>query len=154
MKKSVLVAMLLAVAGVFSLAAAETTAAQPKYAENYESFMFTIWEDAPEYQMYTDTYGVKLGILGCGGAPVYGVEGAVINAGSKYVNGFKGTLGFTSGEKLVGVALAPVNLVDEVDGVTFAVVNVAKKGGIQFGILNFMENGFLPCFPIVNFPVK
>lgn len=154
MKKSVLVAMLLAAVGVFSLAAAETPAAQSKYAENYESFMFTIWEDAPEYQMYTETYGVKLGILGCGGAPVYGVEGAVVCASSKDVKGFKGALAFTSGEKLAGVALAPVNLVDEVDGVAFAAVNIAKKGGIQFGILNFMENGFLPWFPLVNFPVK
>ncbi len=156
MKKSIL-ALLLAVAGVCTLAAAETAQAKPAdpaAKDIYETFMFTIWEDTPEYQMYTPTYGVKLGILGCGGAPVYGAEGAVVCAGSKEATGFKGAIGYTNGEKLSGAALAVVNLVDEINGVEIGVVNVAKKGGIQIGILNFMEDGFLPCFPIVNFSLK
>ena len=148
MKRVVLFAVLSIFAGFCALGAAETATREP---ENYESVMLTIWEDTPLYQQDTPTYGVKLGILGCGGAPVYGAEGAVIAASSNEVYGFKGTLAYTSGEKLCGAALAPVNLVKKVSGVTIAAVNVADEGGIQIGLLNFMKNGFLPCFPIFNF---
>ena len=133
-----------------SLSAAEA-AAGGAAAENYESLMITIWDDAPDYQEKISTYGVKIGILGCFGAPVYGVEAAVIAAGSDEVTGFKGALGYTDGRRVAGVALAPVNFVDHNAGVAIGAVNVAKRGGLQIGILNFMENGFLPFFPIVNF---
>ncbi|MCQ2377663.1 MAG: hypothetical protein MJ016_00430 [Victivallaceae bacterium] len=148
MKKITIFAILSVCAGFFALGAAEPAVSD---TGNYESIMLTIWEDSQLYQQDTPTYGVKLGILGCGGASVYGAEGAVIAASSREVCGFKGTLAYTSGEKLSGAALAPVNLVKKVNGVTLAVVNVADEGGIQIGVLNFMKNGFLPCFPIFNF---
>lgn len=37
-------------------------------------------------------------------------------------------------------------------GIQMGLVNVG--GGIQIGFLNFNPKGFIPCFPIVNFPIK
>lgn len=142
--------LLLALTVLFTgtlLSAAET-------GDNYELFTFSIWDGLPESQMLIPTYGVKLGILGSGGAPVYGVEGAVINAGTPEMTGFKGALAYTTGNRMDGVILAPVNCVTNFKGLALAVVNYAKTGGIQIGILNFLEDGFLPWFPIVNFSCK
>ena len=34
-------------------------------------------------------------------------------------------------------------------------MNMTKKlRGVQIGFLNFAENGFLPVFPFINFPVR
>ena len=37
-------------------------------------------------------------------------------------------------------------------GIQMGLINVG--GGIQIGFLNYNPKGFVPCFPILNFPVK
>ncbi len=129
-------------------------ALQPAEPMEYESLMICIWEDAPDVQMTTTTSGVKIGVLGSFGAPVYGVEAAVICGGSDEVYGFKGSLAYTIGKNLDGLGLAPVNYVEKFSGVQIGAVNIADEGMVQFGLVNVMKNGFLPFFPVVNFAWK
>ena len=151
MKKS----LLRLISVVLILSGASAMADVPVHIDrtrNYETVSVCIWENKPQMQMIFPTCGVKIGILGCFGAPVYGAEGAVVCAGSDEVYRFKGGLGYTLGKRLDGMCLAPVNVVDEVNGLQIGAVNVTKGGQtIQVGLLNFLENGFLPVFPLVNF---
>ncbi len=152
--------LFVALAGFSGLSAAETPAApaaeEPRVTDydNFEMLMLCIWEGLPDYSETSPTYGVKVGILGSGGAPVYGVEAAVICAGSDDNSGFKGSLAYTLGKELYGLALAPVNYIEQTVGVQIGAVNIARSCSIQFGLLNFMEDGFLPVFPLVNIAVK
>lgn len=131
----------------------EEPAATAEVADTYEIFQLCFWDALPDSSLRVPTYGFKLGVLGSSGAPVCGAEAAVIHAGSDQVEGFKGSLVYTTGG-VTGLALAPVNVNDWIDGVQIGAVNVAGDCMFQVGILNFNENGFLPVFPLINFSVK
>lgn len=80
-----------------------------------------------------------------------GVNGAFINllndAGGAFNTGF---VNIASGATLVD--LGGVN-VSETSGAQIGFVNITKRiKSFQFGFLNMAENGFLPVFPIFNFP--
>ena len=37
------------------------------------------------------------------------------------------------------------------NGVQLGIVNVSHGKGLQFGLINYVKDGFLPVFPILNF---
>lgn len=54
-----------------------------------------------------------------------------------------------------GYTVADVGIVSvsQKSDVQVSFVNVTKElGGLQIGLINCAKNGFLPCFPLVNFP--
>jgi hypothetical protein len=55
---------------------------------------------------------------------------------------------------VAGLDLGLVNgVIEKVSGVQVAaMLNVSEKvRGVQIGLLNFMKDGFLPFFPLINF---
>jgi hypothetical protein len=52
--------------------------------------------------------------------------------------------------KLKGVQMGVYNYSEEVRGVQFGIVNIAKKCGVQLGLINVIEDGWLPFFPLIN----
>jgi len=83
-----------------------------------------------------------------------GVNAAFVNAiqsaGSGGVNiGFVNVTKGASNIEISGLAIS------DSAQVQVGFVNVTKRiKGVQIGFLNFAENGFLPVFPIFNFPKK
>ncbi|MDD3886066.1 MAG: hypothetical protein PHI35_04280 [Victivallaceae bacterium] len=132
----------------------EDSAVRKKDKENYEVLLLSIWKGIPDSTLRVPVYGVKLGILGTGGAEVYGIEAAVIASQSSFVRGFKGSLIFTQGVNVEGVVLSPVNAVRRVDGLSIGAFNIAESAMFQIGIINYMEDGFLPAFPLFNFRTR
>jgi hypothetical protein len=52
--------------------------------------------------------------------------------------------------KLKGAQFGVYNYSEEVGGVQLGIVNIAKKCGVQFGLINIIEDGWLPFFPLIN----
>jgi hypothetical protein len=49
-----------------------------------------------------------------------------------------------------GVQVGVVNFTEKVVGVQFGIVNIAKESGLQFGLLNYIEDGWIPYLPLMN----
>lgn len=81
------------------------------------------------------TNGVELGLLTFAGG-MRGVQAA------PFVN---------QADDLVGLQLGGYNEAERLGGVQLGLCNVADSGGVQFGLLNFKRDGFLPVFPLINF---
>ena len=116
-----------------------------------------------------DVYGLNIGIPESFNynkvQKIYGIDLGCIVADAK-VSGLQ--LALTNWSKgSSGVQLAGANLVEKFTGLQIAAANYTKKSsavqiglfnfarqrstGVQIGILNFMDKGFLPFFPIMNF---
>ena len=109
--------------------------------------------------------GIQLGLAANFSDAAYGVQTAAINA----VNHFSGLqLGLINSQgknswnpqedvprpeaASAGGQAGLWNVAAGTGTVTqLGVVNIHKGAGIQFGLLNFSSNGFLPFFPLINF---
>jgi hypothetical protein len=95
--------------------------------------------------------GVALSLVNLHGGRDSGVNGAFINllndAGGAFNTGF---VIIARGSTLVD--LGGVNVSND-STVQIGFVNVTKRiKSFQFGFINMAENGFLPVFPVFNFP--
>ena len=115
-----------------------------------------------------DVHGLSLGIPATGGHGEYvaGLDFALLFCATQDVRGLQ-VSPFNVSSNMIGWQVALVNLTKDVDGLQggifnradnaeglqLGLVNYAKKtgAGIQIGLINIMENGFLPVFPIFNF---
>lgn len=150
--------MLLAIFGVAAWA-------DDDCVEEWDIFQLGFMKDVPTDTATVSTYGVKVGAPISTGAPVYGVEAGVFWAGSSKVVGFQGSLIATDAAEISGLQLAILNFAGQVNGVQLAILNFAENccglqiGGFnssrgksfQIGIVNYIEDAWLPVFPIVNF---
>lgn len=118
---------------------------------NYEVVMLTFWFDTPPSAATTETYGVKAGAPFGVGAPVYGLEGAVLGALTDNVDGVQTSLIMTMGKKVNGLQFAIVNTVDDLCGLQLGVFNYAKHTSFQVGIFNYIEDAPIPFLPVLNF---
>ncbi len=134
---------------------------QPVQAQNQSSvsadtgkwdfFQLGFWFGVPTQTNATDVNGMKLGIPACGGVGhVYGLETSVCASGTDYVKGVQCSLLVDVSKKVTGVQGAVINYSETVDGLQLGVLNMAKNGAFQFGVLNYIENSPLPYFPICN----
>jgi len=81
-----------------------------------------------------------------------GVNGAFINLLNDTQNAFN--TGFVTIAKTTSVDVGGVN-VSDASTAQIGFINVTKRiKSFQFGFINMAENGFLPVFPVVNFPKR
>ena len=100
----------------------------------------------------TQTNGVKVGApITTGKAPVFGVEGSVLWAGTEEVNGLQCSLIACDAKEVTGIQFSLVNMSVTVCGLQLGIVNYASDKTFQIGLLNFVEDGPVFCLPILNF---
>ncbi len=105
----------------------------------------------PSNQDTARATGIRIGAPISGGtAAVDGLEAAVLGAASDKVNGVQFSIVNVSKE-VNGIQLGLVNVGGIARWLQLGVVNVADGQTFQIGLLNFTEDGFLPCFPLFNF---
>ncbi len=96
--------------------------------------------------------GLSLGLWNWNKGQTTGVNWSAVNIAND-VNG--ANLGFanvSSGDTLVDLGAGNVSKASTVQLGVFNMTDEIK--GAQIGLLNCAKNGFLPCFPFVNFAVK
>ncbi|MCP4179996.1 MAG: hypothetical protein GY756_19720 [bacterium] len=163
---SMIVSLLLI--GVFASAAANVPKNPFKGARKHDStaIKFCLWPDI-SWPKNKYVQGLNLGIVS------FGDKGYVIGADigfvslTKYVRGAQVAI-YSQGDVVHGGQAALVNVNKDVIGAQVGIYNgtdVMGKGAqvgivnnakasdaIQIGIINIMDNGFLPVFPFFNFP--
>lgn len=123
----------------------------PANSDKWDFFQLGFWFGVPTQTNATDVSGMKLGIPACGGMGyVYGLETSVCASGTDYVKGVQCSLLLDVSKKVTGVQGAVINYSETVEGLQLGVLNFAKDGAFQFGVLNYIENSPLPYFPICN----
>ncbi len=96
--------------------------------------------------------GVSLGVWNWNKGTATGVNSGAVNI-TKDVNGANlGFVNMSTGDTLVDLGAGNVS---KASTVQFGIFNMTDEiKGAQIGLLNCAKNGFLPCFPFVNFAVK
>ena len=136
---------------LFAIAAAVMLSIFSASAEEWDIFALMFTGNTPAGSAMTDIYGVKAGAPISGGTgTVYGVEGAVLWAGTKEVNGIKCSLIGTDGTSGAGLQLAIVNFIDKFAGLQLGIFNYATDSAFQIGLINIIENSPVKFMPLVN----
>ncbi len=81
---------------------------------------------------------------------MHGFQPGLIGNISEDLNGCQMGI-FNVANKTKGFQAGAVNAADELNGMQLGVVNTAKNRGVQFGLVNYIEGGVLPVFPLFNF---
>ena len=103
--------------------------------------------------LYTHA-GDMMGVQGGGitlADNVYGLQAGLLYAQAKDVKGFQASAVCVNTGKLSGVQCNLYGQVADSNGVQLGIVNVSHGKGLQFGLINYVKDGFLPVFPILNF---
>jgi len=144
--------------------------AQQKVVEpnqKYDIFQIGMLKSSPATQDTAEVYGLRFGLPICGGkAEVEGVDFAILASYSDLVYGFQYATAYTVSEgEFYGVKIACVNISKKVSGAEIGAINISQnasaqfgvynqaESGLQFGIINVMTNGFLPCMILFNFSI-
>lgn len=115
---------------------------------NRESFYGL--QASPVFQMAGDFCGVQTSSVNLSGN-FKGFQPAAVMNVSKDFMGFQAAPVLNVAKDFTGVQASFINVAKKIaTGLQIGFINVAEEG-FQFGFLNFNDNGFLPCFPIVNF---
>lgn len=128
------------------------------------------WFGSPKIEQQTDGYGLRLGLPGSSGGPVYlsGMEFSIFCSSTERLDGFQLTLcgpalaGEVRGlqislynrvrNNIDGVQIGVVNGSDKEADLQFGVVNYAKKSSaFQLGVINYNPEGILPVCILFNF---
>ena len=142
---------ILAIAAVSVLALFSVYAGDSSSAGQWDIFTLSFTENAPADAALIDTYGIKVGApISGGSAAVYGVEGAVLWAGTENVYGVKCSLIATDGKTGAGLQLALLNFIDRFSGLQLGIFNYAKNEAFQLGLINIIENSPVKFLPIIN----
>lgn len=101
--------------------------------------------------MSETTNGFQPGIINLSG-DINGLQMAAVTI-SKDVNGAQFSI-VNMSKKLNGFQASAVNVADGGDGVQLGVVNITNKRGIQFGLVNYTKDGWVPFLPLMNISFK
>ncbi|MBQ7208067.1 MAG: hypothetical protein IJS01_09760 [Lentisphaeria bacterium] len=104
------------------------------------------------YSQTGDLMGIQ-GSLVSLASDVYGLQAGLAFARAKDVMGFQAAGVCVNGGKLSGVQCNLYGQVNDSNGVQLGIVNVSHGKGVQFGLINYIKDGFLPVFPIFNFGI-
>jgi len=152
-----------------SLAAFAGTKEYKRKPRGWSPVRLCFTEDAIAFPENADIYGINLGIPASYNSKkiqkIYGLDIGIVSIESKATGVQLGLTNWSNGSR--GVQIACANIVKEVTGLQIGIANVAKKScvfqigalnfsrrnstGIQIGVFNFMDKGFLPFFPLINF---
>ena len=123
----------------------------PADTAKWDFFQLGFWFGVPSQTETSDVCGMKLGVPSCGGSGhVYGLETSVCASGTDYVKGVQCSLLVDVSKKVTGVQGAVINYCETVKGLQLGVLNFAKDGAFQFGLLNHIESSPVPYLPICN----
>jgi len=101
--------------------------------------------------MSETTNGFQPGLVDIAGE-VNGLQMAAIII-SKDINGAQFSI-VNSAQKVNGFQASAVNMADGGNGVQLGAVNITNKRGIQFGLINYIKDGWIPFMPIFNISFK
>lgn len=102
--------------------------------------------------MSEKTNGFQPGIVNISG-DTNGLQMAAITTISKDLNGAQFSI-VNSSKTLNGFQASAVNMADGGNGVQLGVVNITNKRGIQFGLVNYIKDGWIPFMPLMNISFK
>lgn len=139
-------------------------------ADGIAVFQPGYWFDFPENTANSKVDGLKLGLPICSGqGSVDGVELSFFCSATDKIGGLQWSLiGVNSCKELHGTQLGLfnvstgntegeqvglVNITDHLAGLQLGIVNSAKHG-LQLGLININDDGWLPVFILFNFSVK
>ena len=94
--------------------------------------------------------GVQLAAITNATDNVSGLQMSMINV-SGNASGVQFGLANVDSENLNGCQAGIYNYVKDANGLQFGIINVAKKSSFQFGLINIIEDGWMPFFPLINF---
>ncbi len=103
------------------------------------------------YSQAGEFNGVQGGLV-CLSDKFQGLQAALaLNVNSGDVTGFQAAGVNVVNGKFSGVQCGIYSQVEESNGLQLGLVNVSRKKGLQFGMLNYIEDAWIPVFPILNF---
>ena len=102
--------------------------------------------------MSETTNGFQPGALNIAG-DVNGLQMAATTTICKDINGAQFSF-VNYSQKLNGFQASVVNMADGGNGVQLGVVNITNKRGIQFGLVNYIKDGWVPFIPLFNISWK
>lgn len=153
---------------LFSFAALADDSDMKPVDRGWTLFRLCFTKGADAFPEKADVYGVNIGLPESYNynsvQKIYGFDWGFVSLDSR-VSGMQfGMTNWSKGSS--GFQLAFANLVEDFDGVQMAAANYTKNScalqlglfnfarqgsnGVQIGLLNFMDKGFLPCFPLLN----
>ncbi|MFA6567280.1 MAG: hypothetical protein WCS96_03640 [Victivallales bacterium] len=124
--------------------------AQP--LNDWEFFELVFVPGAPSSSLSSKIYGVKVGApISSGNGIVDGVEASLFTSMTANVNGFQTAGFYVEAQKMNGLQFSIVNFAEELGGVQLGLVNMSQKKGFQIGVVNYIKDGMIPFFPVINF---
>ncbi len=158
MKKIFLFCLLVTFLGTIGLFAQQKEIKQQnqEQVKDWDFFQLVFLPGIPSYAENSLVYGWKLGApISDGYNKVCGLESAIFSSMTDNVDGMQTSGLFVLSKKMNGLQFSPVNVANEqLEGCQLGLVNYSEKSGFQIGVANYMKDGFLPFFPIINFSVK
>lgn len=104
---------------------------------------------APAFTMSGDFKGVQASSINISKDYVGWQPAAILNVSSA-MKGWQLSVITNVAADVTGAQTSLINVADNVNGFQLGLINQSTSG-LQFGLLNFNEKGFLPVFPFINF---
>jgi len=99
---------------------------------------------------YSDKFaGMQAGVVNTS-ADFAGMQAAAVNV-SDNAGGIQAGVCVNIADKLGGAQLGLYNQARQADGLQVGLVNVSMKSGFQIGLVNYIKDGWIPVFPLINF---
>ena len=67
------------------------------------------------------------------------------------MKGFQTAGFYVDARKMSGLQFSIVNFAEELEGVQLGILNMTEKKGFQIGFVNYIKDGMIPFFPVINF---
>ena len=147
--KTLLCAGLAALSGL--LAAGDRTGTPVETEKGWTVFELGILPGVPDWDPAVRVTGLKIGApISTGDMEVYGLDISFLGSGAGLVAGAQISSAAAWAMTVDGLQLAPVTVAERCNGLQFGVVNIAKTGAVQLGLLNFIEDSPLPFMILGN----
>ncbi len=119
---------------------------------DWDFFQLTFLPGIPSYPDDSKVCGLKLGApMSDGKGEVDGWELAVFSSTTDNVDGLQSAGLCDIAKDLCGMQFSIVNYSEKTDGLQLGIVNMSESKGFQIGLVNWIKDGALPFFPIINF---
>jgi hypothetical protein len=135
---------------------AENSASKVTPKSNATVIQFSVIPSFYEWPTGLNVYGLRIGVpVSYGGNTyVYGIDYGLFMSESRNVKGLQLSLS-NSGNNGDGVQLGLVNVSEQSNLLQIGLFNQSSENSscFQIGLINKLDNGFLPVFPLINFSI-
>lgn len=126
--------------------------AKAQSLNEWEFFELVFVPGAPSSSLNSKIYGVKVGApISSGNGIVNGVEASLFTSLTANVSGFQTAGFYVDAQKMKGLQFSIVNFAEDLNGVQLGILNMTQKKGFQIGFVNYIKDGMVPFFPVINF---